>query len=222
MRRTERIALRQLTLMFVEHDADGGREIETTNLFRHGKSEGIGVGRIEEMIGQAGRFTSKDEHILWLKLGIPERPFRESRKEKQPSTAQFFGQVVPIDRVAELQVLPVIEPSASHSGVIDAKRGWSNDPQFGPDGDAGPADVSRILRDFRLIEDHVGGRARVIMGVGWVDHRIVSALAVGCGVAVGRDTLSRPTANVINHDCHTEGLRRLFSSCRFKLRVQIV
>lgn len=38
---------------------------------------------------------------------------------------------------------------------VELESEWANEPEFRADGDAGPADVARILRDIGLMEDNM-------------------------------------------------------------------
>lgn len=76
-----------------------------------------------------------------------------------------FGERLPIRDVFHVEVLPVVEPGAAEPSFIEVESGGADDPKFGPDGDARATDVSRVLRDLRLVQDHMQ-RARTSGVVG--------------------------------------------------------
>ncbi len=100
---------------------------------------------------------------------IPNRSFGKAREKEQPSRSKLPQQVVPIDRVAEFQVLPIVEARAAQPGVIDTKPGGPDNPQLGAGGDTCPTDIASVLRNLGLVQDHVRGGhvapANVIMVV---------------------------------------------------------
>ena len=113
------------------------------------------IAGVENRFGKPGSFAAEYEHIFTLERCIPNRSFGKAREKEQPSRSKLPQQVVPIDRVAEFQVLPIVEPRAAQPGVIDPKPGGSDNPQFGAGGDTCPTDVASVLRNLGLVQDHV-------------------------------------------------------------------
>ncbi len=66
-----------------------------------------------------------------------------------------FGERLPIRDVFHVEVLPVVESGAAEPSLIEPKSGRTDDPEFGPDGDARATNVSRVLRDLGLVQDDV-------------------------------------------------------------------
>ena len=55
----------------------------------------------------------------------------------------------------EAEVLPIIEACPADTFFVDLEGRWLDDPKHRTGGDAGPADVPRILWDLGLVKYHM-------------------------------------------------------------------
>ncbi len=155
-----------MPLLFIENNPDGRRKIQTANEWTGWQSQRPLVVGVENRLGKSRGFTSKNERVPSLELHIPDCSPGKSRKEEESLIAKLIEKILPIDGVTQLEVLPVVEPSASQLGIVDAKGGWTDDPQFCPRGDAGSADVAGVLWNLGLVQNDIGRRTFRVGGFG--------------------------------------------------------
>ena len=84
-------------------------------------------------------------------------------REEPFAAASDARLLIPIVDDLPFEVFPVIETGAAEVIVVNPEAERSNQPELGPDGDAGAADTAGVVGDLRLVEDDV--QPRFVMGV---------------------------------------------------------
>lgn len=130
-----------------------------------GQPEGLVILGIQDRRGQAGRFAAEDKDVAGAKLGFPDRASGEAGKVVAGSAVEGRDQGFPVGDESPAEMSPVVEAGPSEPFLVKAEATGLDDPEMGPDGDTGAADVSGVLGDLRLVQDHLrdrGGLRRLI------------------------------------------------------------
>lgn len=141
--------------MFVDGDADGGRQVQTSDGAGDRQPQGVVVVRVEKLRRKPGRFTSEHEHVARTERRFPDRPPRRFGEKEVAAFGEGLGERFPIRDVFEVEVLPIVESGAAEPFFIEPEGGRSDDPELGPDRDARATDVPRVLRDLGLVQHDV-------------------------------------------------------------------
>lgn len=155
---------RKLPVGFVGGDAYRHRKIETANGPGHGHRDALAGEFLSQGSGQTARFATEEEPVAGLimrsgvglrcELGKDPKAIRwDTRQKMIPGIGSF-----------PLEVLPIVEPGPLQLLFVHSKSGRAYNPQFGIQGGAGPADIPRVLRNLRLVQndvqDRFGGHGR--------------------------------------------------------------
>jgi hypothetical protein len=158
---------------FVEDNRNCGRQVQATHLWSGGKSNGVGIGGFEDGPWQPCCLAAENENVAGGQITIPDRLFREPTKIPvslpwglflriiQRIFRKALSQVAPRGNVFPMKVLPVVKSCASYSFFVDLKRSRLNNPQLRSRGDARTTNITRILRDLRLMQYNVSQRLPV-------------------------------------------------------------
>lgn len=68
----------QLSLLFIQNDSDGCRQIQTSYVRAGWQSQRVWIRGIKNGLGKPRRFPAENKRVPSLEGDIPDRPFRES------------------------------------------------------------------------------------------------------------------------------------------------
>ena len=130
-------------------------QIQATDRTAYRDSHGAIRIPLEQAIGQAARLAAEHKHVAVRVRNVGEQSRGLFAKEPESAPGKLFLQCVPVVHDAIRHVLPVVEARASQMFRVHLKPQRPHEPQMGAYGKARSADVSRILRDVRLMKDNM-------------------------------------------------------------------
>ncbi len=110
---------------------------------------------LKQFVGDPLRFTTKDQNRPRLEADIIVISCRFFRKVPMRFDGQLGDQCGPIVDDLPFKVLPIIEARPAEIGILGAKSERPHEPQFRPNGHAGPPDVAGVVMNLRLMEHDV-------------------------------------------------------------------
>jgi hypothetical protein len=157
----------------VDGGADGGGEVEGALADDHGEGdEAIGVG-FEDGWGQAAGFFAEDEVVAGVELDLPGGAGGFGGEDPSAALSGWARGVAvggPGLVLGGPEARPVVEACAAAGLLGGIKAEGLDEMEGAPRSDAGAADVARVVRDLRLVEDDVEqGIGRRGMGGGGQD-----------------------------------------------------
>ena len=132
-------------------------QVQTARPPHRNREQFVGVGR-EQTFRQAFGLASEDQKIAGPEMNIVVSALRFCGEEKE-TRVRFARPPQVVERIPELQFdfLPVIEAGPFQGAIVDGKPERLHQMQRRTGGQAEPANVAGIRRDFRLDEDDVEG-----------------------------------------------------------------
>jgi hypothetical protein len=140
---------------FVEHNGNGGGEVEASGSGEHRDGEtAVRMGR-EEVFRESAGFSSEDECIAIGKGGRPVGTVGFGGEQEEAACLRVLEAVWKGIPRAFVALVPVVHPGAPTGGMVNVEAEGSDQVEARSGGGAEACDIAGIGRDFRLDEDDV-------------------------------------------------------------------
>src|SRR6266568_3525274 len=149
-------AFLDLAESFIEHDGYRVREIQTSNFsIKHWNGQRSFRIIPQQLLRQTPRLWTKHQTIVLFESKFIIRLSRFGGKVKKPHPGQKCLKGLEVAMAMQSDLMPIIQSSAPHRPIIEAKPGDADNVQRRHGGGAKPRDVSGILRNLRFDEGHI-------------------------------------------------------------------
>lgn len=138
--------------------ADRGCEVQRSLAANHGEGD-QSIGKLlQNRIRQAAGFFAEQQVVAAAEVGIPRGPSCLGRED--PDSSLRMGEQIrlPAFMLGGLQPRPVIQPGAPARLLGSIEPEWFDEVQRAAARDACAADIARVVRDLRLVQNDVKKR----------------------------------------------------------------
>ena len=144
-----------LAQSFVQDDRDGIGKVQRAGVAEHGNPDAVRLVFHEDFLGDAGALFSKHQVVIFSELHVGVALMRLRGQIPDHRGRILRAEFVKILPGPHFQARPVIEAGASDPLFFNGEAHGFDQVQIRAGRDAGAADVSGVLGDFRFVKNDV-------------------------------------------------------------------